>query len=1163
VKKFLIVGCGGSGGATLRYLMDQLRADLRPYGVDELPAAWQFLHVDVNPEPEGTDGLGTIRDLGGRYLSVSSPGNSYMLVANNVEQSLMANSSLRGLMGWAPAPKEAASHVGVTKGAGQYRSVGRMLTLTDLNDIRAEMSRSWEQLQRPDAWGSLPTAGYPGSYDAASGVIPMVVGSMAGGSGASMFLDVCRLLGRLPGLNRADLGVFLFTADVFAALPAAERTGVDGNALGAIGEIIAAQTRASDAADTEIFSALGIAPEPVDEAAFARIFPIGASIGGDGAKFGDGTPEGVFRGLGRALAATMSSDEATNQYIKSKIENPSPPTMNREVLGWGTDSAVFPWGSFGYASLSLGRDRYAEYASQRVARNALDRLVVGHLNPQSQLPANEQLNSLVDAQFNTILERLGYPRMGSNIPEWFRTAALSENIRTAEAQNAVSEAVSALGATDASAAPAWVDAIRVRLPYYQVGAATKIRDASYLWANGWAQKLEAEVREEYLRAVTQLGVPYAVAVVRKLASHLNPVIDKLREAVPMREPLAIDPDVTTMALGMKKTVIGAGHAVAELITKGYVSNAKRAMELEAARLGGEVLASFAQDVLGALQRAGESALMDLTAARALTSGEAGLAQLATTVYNEWPQDSDQVPTRFDQADNEVLLTTSREFPAQFESDVIASVPAANSIYSTARDSIVSEVLIGRWQTTGGVRGDFPVLTARVAWRASALPKDPISETPTPRSVPVYDLAVRPREVLERAREHLRRPDQPFESFSSQTIEEYLYDVSQPESVRVQRAEELVGRFREAMALARPLVGVSPPMIQVMHPSHSLLYQYSFSAIPVAPSAPVAGRIRAMLQADSTLDSSTERRFSEALSDTAQANRIAIFGSYPKYSPLVFSSLLDQIEKRWTGAPEMALNDLWQWKRTRPLPASLAMGATEQRTMIEGWWIGRLLGALVVPASAQSTDPAQVWDFARQAWLAFPQRLLTPPSKFRGPDDWLPAVMESHSLALVRCNGDVNLGALQPYLALRRISDDSPEAPHGAYGLSTGVRHLSDWLGTGAWPSGQPSVVLDAASLTAPGVTPETRAEAAKKWLEQVANYVAEQYLTDGGGVGALAARKARVTNVAELARAPMFAEIAETVHQVLLGLVTQVDAALAEAGAGPMSGESNVHRPIL
>lgn len=1158
MRKFLVIGCGGSGGATLRYLIDQLRADLRTHGIHELPAAWQFVAIDVPTVPEAGVGLGTVRDLGGRYLSVSSPGNAYTLVANNVEQTLASKAALRGLLGWTPVPKDSAAHVPVTNGAGQYRAIGRMLTLTDLSDIKAELRRAWEHLQRPDAWGALPST-YPGTYDPAAQPIPIVIGSMAGGSGASMFLDVCRLLGGL--LRRSELGVFLFTADVFSSLPETQRTGIDGNALGALGEIIAAQTRASDAADAEIFSALGIPPEIVDEAAFARIFPIGSAIGGDGAKFGDGTQQGVCRGLGRALAATMTSEAATEQYIKSKIENPTPPPINRDILGWGTDSSVFPWGSFGYASLSLGRDRYAEYASQRMARNAFDRLVNGHLNASSRLPSTEQLNALVDSQWATILDRLQFPASGTNIRAWFTSAAFPAHVREVEARRATQEAVDMMGAEAPGQAAAWVDSIRVRLPHFQQGAADKLREAAYLWANGWATQIERSIGEEFLRAMTQSGLPYAREVVRRLRAQLNPVIDELRRgsAEGMGQPLVMDPEVTNRALALKKTVIGAGHVLAELIAGGYAVSAANALNREAARLAAEVLNSFGTDVLAGLERTADNALLNLERAQTIRTTEAGLAQLATTVYAEWPREVDAVPTRFDQADNEVLLTTSADFPAQFRADVLASMPSVG-IYESAREHMVGEIIVGRWESTGGARGRFDVLTQRAAWRPPILPLEPISKTPTPASQPAYGLAVAPDALLERAREHLRRKDQPFERFSNQTFTAFLHDPAQPDAVLAARAQEFVERFEEALRLARPLVGVSPPMVQVMHPGKSMTYEYSFGDIALSDSEPAIAKIGALLEADSSLDSATHGRFVQALKPSSHDNRIAMFGSYPKYSPMVFNSLLEQIQRRWAGAPEQARSDVWLWKRTRPLPASLAMGSAEQHAMVAGWFLGRLLGAVIVPTDAQSTDPVQVWDFATGQWSSFAVRLLTPPARFRGQDDWLPAVLESHSLAIVQSNNDIYLSALQPYRALRRIYDKSPEQPQGAYGALSGVHHLSSWLATGTWPTGLPSEVVPAAELSAVGVTAKVRADAAKDWLQAVAHYVGEQYLTEGAGVGALSRRRARVDSIAALAKAPMFAELAELVYAVLIELVGLVDAAMVHAGE---QGGPDVFRPVF
>ena len=39
----------------------------------------------------------------------------------------------------------------------------------------------------------------------------------------------------------------------------------------------------------------------------------------------------------------------------------------RDLMGWGSDWSSLLWGSYGFASLSMGRDRYAEYSAQRIA----------------------------------------------------------------------------------------------------------------------------------------------------------------------------------------------------------------------------------------------------------------------------------------------------------------------------------------------------------------------------------------------------------------------------------------------------------------------------------------------------------------------------------------------------------------------------------------------------------------------------------------------------------------------------------------------------------------------------------------------------------------------------------------------------------------------------
>ena len=75
--KFLVVGCGGSGGETLARMMDQLRSELMPHGISKLPEGWQFVHVDVPTVPD-TDvkGVGNVRDQGGTYIGTAPSSGS-------------------------------------------------------------------------------------------------------------------------------------------------------------------------------------------------------------------------------------------------------------------------------------------------------------------------------------------------------------------------------------------------------------------------------------------------------------------------------------------------------------------------------------------------------------------------------------------------------------------------------------------------------------------------------------------------------------------------------------------------------------------------------------------------------------------------------------------------------------------------------------------------------------------------------------------------------------------------------------------------------------------------------------------------------------------------------------------------------------------------------
>lgn len=1145
MRKFLVVGVGGSGGATIRYLMDQLQADLRARDVQQLPAAWQFVQVDVNPVAEQTRGLGSIQDLGGTYVGVSSAGNTFRNVRAAVEDKLARADHLEGLLGWSPEPRGAADNIPVSNGAGQFRLVGRSLTLTRLDDIQAALTRAWQGLQHASPWGDLPAA-MPDQapYSNSAGVIPIVVGSLAGGSGASMFLDVCRVMGRIPGLDRKNLGVFLFTPDVFSSLDPPLRKGIDGNALAALGELIASQTGASDEIDNDLLSALGLAREPSVEKAFGTVFSIGSTIGNDLARFGENA-EDIFRGLGRALAATVISEKASEQYLKTRFENPLAQSEGREVFGWGCAAPDISWGSFGYASLSLGRDRYAEYVAQRLARTAVDRLVSGFHNPASELPPTDQLDQLIDNQWGTIMDRLGLPPRGTKAKPWLLSGPLTEQQQRNATTAAVGGILATIDTVTASAAGPWLDLVVERLSGEQTAAARALQKASHEWAEGFAANLEQGIRDEALRLIAnpRQGLPFVRRALERLADDVAVLLEFLSKASrPSETPLVLPAD-----LADKLRRADLSNVIIDEARLALLESAKGNFFLGCAQLAAGVLKSYADDVLPALRRSVGHALENLDAATKAVHHQAGLAQLRTTIYNEWPSDSDVVPPRFDHAHNEVLLTTSAAFPATFLSHVEAS--AANGVASSGVATMVEEIVRGKWDTVGAEQAAYGVIEIEVPWRAPVLATDAASGQPTPPSKPVYRLALATADILDRALAYQARKDYPFASYSTETFAGYLDQVGIADSERDRRRTVLLQKFEETIKQAYPLVGVSSQMVQTLH-GVPLRTQLTFSDVPLAPGSAAANGMHDLLAKMADLEPQTLDRFDGALSMKSNASKIAIYGSYPPYFPLVFTSFLRQLQDRWANEQEAGKRELWKWKRTRPLPASVGMGIDEQASMIKGWYLGRGLGLIHQPETAQSGDPIQVFDRVAGRWLAFETRLLTPRDHYRDTNgfDWLPGVLEAHTLALVNSVNDPSFRALAPYQALRRIYDSGVE-PSKTGQVSADLL-VADWLRTGTWPSGEPSPIR---GILAAGPNPEDRAAALGAWLRDVRGHVERTFLVAPTGPGTLARWRTRVPGVPAINVLPMFAEIALDVQRALGdldALVTRALGSVQSQGSG-------------
>jgi hypothetical protein len=1194
MRRFLVVGCGGAGGSTLAYMMDQLRSDLGAAGVTALPRGWQFVHIDVPGAPDDNpDGLPNVRDQGGTYFGCAPTGGQYTLLDDAITGRMAEHAgSLGEIATWAPRDPGTV-RVQITAGAGQYRALGRMITLSRAEEILKELTAAWQRLfsvetatELAGLAGKVPGLG---AFEAQADPCVVVVSSMSGGSGSSMTLDVCRLLSMVPNLPTKLISLFVVSADVFDDLAPDLKRGVTANGLAMLGEIVSSQTGAAGRHDAAVLASLGIEAGASDPVPFARVFPVGRFVGTQQTQFGDGSRPTVYRGLGRGLAALMMSGAASNQFIAYDLDNAAPLSDSGDFLGWGVpDRSWIPWGSFGYACLSVGRERYREYAAQRIAKGAVDRLVVGHLELGNPASGVEQVKALLASQWEGACTSLKLPSDQHAWLAWLSQVALPNSDRVTRGILSA-QLTPFLPQPAGQVAGSWLAALRVQLMQRRAEVVNAVNEAMYSWAYQWQRELAASVVSQVEQAVARFGLAYARGFVDRVEEHLRSVVMECaqRDARQVNVDIGAVPKGTEGMVGKLKGVIVNGQEVLDRFVDEMARPLRTLLLGRACTMLERASIGLVEDVLRPLNAAVSEALVVLEAARDDTGKkqasnpalEVGLAHLQTDLYAAWPPDPQAgatafVPARFDHATNEVLLTSSKHFDAQFRANIVSSVPkdgraggdgaggdgaggdgaggagaggagagglSDTAEYYGARAAVLGMVIAGSWPATGGAVAPGGLIEQTNEWYSNDFARVPgAAETMRARSA-TFRVHVRPAEVLGRARLFVSRPNESFEKFCRVSLSEYVADEHIPEIERQERGRTLVSSFAEALTLALPLANVGAEVVQKLY-AQPVMYRYKFSEVPFKTSS-IAPELSKVLEVGPNVDSAVAgANFERALVDNSNATKIDIFGSYPIYLPLVFKGLLSPAAEQWAREAVKGRGEFWKWRRARALPAGLPMGDRERRAMVAGWFVGQLVGEVRIPNRPPFDGPVEIWDCDSEKWTSFPHPLLTPPSEFYADHDWVAAVLESVLVAISQVPRPPILSSLRPYRLLRDLYGANPAMPVGRKGIiPLGCEQkLREWLRSGKTASGTPSRV-SAGSC-------EGRAEKAATWLEQVDRMVREEYLPPaegpgtGGGGGAFAVIRSR-----EVAgKTPMFRDLAVDVADATSELRTLVMELTAE-----------------
>ncbi|MCZ4079982.1 hypothetical protein O1W68_18710 [Rhodococcus sp. H36-A4] len=1167
MRRFLVVGCGGSGGATLAYMMDQLRSDLASHGIEGIPAGWQFIHLDVPTAPSpGPDGMGHVRDQGGTYVGTGPQSDSYSVLDNAMSQQFIGKQRLDSIATWAPRDPSAV-HTPLSTGAGQFRALGRMITLSRAASVRERLETAWGKLNLVETDTEMRNLDIPGAgkYDPGERPVVLVVSSMAGGAGASMALDICRLLTLITGVDPRLMGVFMVAPDIFDGLDASATTGVRANALAMLGEIVASQTGSARDHDVSILRALGQQNGEGELIPFARVFPVGRYVGAEQTLFGDGTPNAIYRGLGRGLSALMMSQSATQQFVEWDLTNGGGIAGSREYLGWGNKTwNTLPWGSFGFASLSMGRDRYAEYSSQRLARASADKLLRGHVQPGNRASEDEQAAAVLDNQWGNICAALGLPTghtdanaLPQDIGMWITTTVLPRSEVSTLATHVIDDSLrDYIPSGNGLNAAAWVPEVHRNLNGRRSallsGAQNAAYSAAFRWHLDFADKLEKVVGD----AVAELGLPYATALVKRVSKYMQNVVLPTAQDLAKQAPgdIAEPPeDVRATLAALKGTLSNAQEVVVSVLdgTRRIVERqiyATLSSHLSAA--SGAMVAEVFDPLVAALN---ESHTL-LRQASVEQPRDLGLARLQTDQYAAWPSDSDEkVPSRFAEANNEVMLTSSSDFKMRYELDLPAATGSSATDRRAFGDSVAraaAQVITGLWPTIDGSRapGETVRLVERTAsWRSRVFPTNPASGESIISSPAAYNVHTRPHELLARARKFVSRTGESFDKFCSVSLHDFVTGGGAAESELAGRRRDLVSKFGEAIALARPLASVNETAMQAIHNDQQMKYRFKFSAIPFDGQS-IADDLSAELERSVRIDQTTKDVLVNALTDEKQIKRIDIFGSYPNYSPLAYNSVIGPASRQWLESSPSQRKAFWHLRRARPLAASLPMHQSERQAMVGGWLLGQILGRIFLPKSP-FIEPARIWDGEAGRWLNFPNPLLTPPSEFAADYDWLPAVIESVLLAMAQSHEPPVMSSMQPYRALRRLYDSSTEDEvSGIFALSAAA-HLTDWLRTGNTGTGLASAVAD----TGESVTPQDRAARTKAWLEEERAFVGKHYMPagSGGAVGEAGAVGggvfSNITVRAQATKTPIYRDLAPDVFWGTGKLISLIDECLAAA----------------
>lgn len=1030
-QPFLIIGCGGSGGKVVLGLRRKLELELSRQGwAGGLPRAWQLKWIDVPDPSEDHPDFGDPLPLGD-YLPLARV-NAYEMYDSALTQGVGATKMDR-LVGWRPSPH---LNLPVKKGAGQMRAVGRVVSLNRVDEIRRVFEDALSEMQSGATELAQLMNHLEGKVVGKTPVV-IIVSSMAGGTGAGIFLDVCDIArGMSTELSNQIFGV-LFTAEIFSGI--SSDAGMVPNTVASLSELMSGNLAANRALESLYGAVGGVAVQGRSGPNYP--FVIGMRTMESETPLE--SPEQCYRAVTETIAASMLNSKFSQDFLNYQIANfipnagPSRRNTAYQMLNLPrVDIDPAPCGlvsSFGSAQVAVGTALFGTWAQARLTRSVIDHITIGWQEYGRKLmgkdagPSTTQddvVRFLVEFESVDFIKRCGL--FEEDDADGTRNDQVVDGILPTEAMERLSgnylskirdEIAKKLGKGGARLGAEWPDEIYSAGEMFEQSFKEEVERELIEGYERYASQLSARISSAVSTAIAESGVPVAKGLIQELSRQCKVAAKQLRD----QELASKDKYGKSIIMFLKKRFEDLGRskvtATNKTVDEGInvaVRSRKHYVVMRRCEKGAALLDDVEQRVISPL---------------AIALDELG-AKLGDPKFRDevmlWPDESGDVPSAYRPAPTEKVLLNPSEWDSTYRgllAEVAGSVEAA-------RDEIAA----------GGF-GYGPAIDRKQA--ESMLVIDHKERWWDQKASPVkVTLNLQPGQVRKRASQWLTNENTSVGRFLGMGLKEYLDEPGAERPARMKAFEEA---FTAAFSLAQPLISIPESLMSRVHPTHSSR-ACNFICEPV-PFPPSMTEGRAIVEKVLYGHNPPPGGWFKA-SNVAGVEKILMTSVLENaVQPAAVMSLSEPVYRAWDKVVSQpahtrtaAIQGFWSNNRARLLSEAIPLTVSAQRSIVRGWFVGRLLGLVTDPTE---TEPCRVCfredgaDFAAKLpWPLLHHGKTGDLHKRTHTTKLLPALLEHMALSMLTLGHKPD--ALDGYEMLYRLGNNMGEV-------------VADWVLDGSLP----------------------------------------------------------------------------------------------------------------